>query len=286
MQENLELPAAELERLHAEMVRIRSFEGRVAELFKAGAVKGTAHSYVGEEAIAVGTSAHLRGDDYVASYHRGHGHCIAKGASTDRMMAELMGRATGYCHGLGGSMHVADLRQGHPRRQWHRRRRHAALGRGGAGDPDPGRRPGGHCVLRRRRLESGHLPRVAQSGGGLAAAGAVRVREQPVRALDLVQAHHRRADRSRPAPPATASRGSPIDGNDVLAVHATVGEAIARARAGEGPIAGRGDDLALGPALDARQPARPAHRRRDDPLAGPGPDRPLSSRADRARGRR
>ena len=91
------------------MVRIRSFEERVIEQFQAGAVKGTAHSYIGEEAIAVGTCAHLRDDDYVASYHRGHGHCIAKGARPDRMMAELMGRETGYCRGLGGSMHVADL---------------------------------------------------------------------------------------------------------------------------------------------------------------------------------
>ena len=106
---NLELPAAELERFYADMVRIRSFEERVIEQFQAGAVKGTAHSYIGEEAIAVGTCAHLRDDDYVASYHRGHGHCIAKGARTDRMMAELMGRETGYCRGLGGSMHVADL---------------------------------------------------------------------------------------------------------------------------------------------------------------------------------
>ena len=106
---NLELPPERLERLYADMVRIRRFEERVVELFKAGAVKGTAHSYAGEEAIAVGACAHLHPDDYVASYHRGHGHCIAKGAQTDRMMAELMGRATGYCGGLGGSMHVADL---------------------------------------------------------------------------------------------------------------------------------------------------------------------------------
>ena len=66
--------------LFRSMVRIRSFEERVIEQFQAGAVKGTAHSYIGEEAIAVGTCAHLRDDDYVASYHRGHGHCIAKGA--------------------------------------------------------------------------------------------------------------------------------------------------------------------------------------------------------------
>ena len=84
---NLELPPERLERLYADMVRIRRFEERVVELFKAGAVKGIAHSYAGEEAITVGACAHLRPDDYVASDHRGHGHCIAKGAQTDRMMA-------------------------------------------------------------------------------------------------------------------------------------------------------------------------------------------------------
>jgi 2-oxoisovalerate dehydrogenase E1 component len=91
------------------MYRIRCFEERATELFRKGAIKGTAHSYAGEEAIAAGVCAHLTPDDYVGSYHRGHGHCIAKGANVDRMMAELMGKATGYCGGLGGSMHIADL---------------------------------------------------------------------------------------------------------------------------------------------------------------------------------
>ena len=91
------------------MRRIRSFEERTADLFQEGVVKGTAHSYVGEEAIASAVGSILRDDDYMASNHRGHGHCIAKGAKLDRMMAELMGRDTGYCHGLGGSMHIADM---------------------------------------------------------------------------------------------------------------------------------------------------------------------------------
>ena len=91
------------------MLRIRRFEETATELFKKGMIKGTAHSYAGEEAIAAGTCAHLTKEDYVGSYHRGHGHCIAKGASVDRMLAELMGKSEGYCHGLGGSMHVADL---------------------------------------------------------------------------------------------------------------------------------------------------------------------------------
>ncbi len=98
-----------MEALYTTMRRIRTFEERTTELFNDGVVKGTAHSYMGEEAIASAVCANLDDEDFIASYHRGHGHCIAKGAKTDRMMAELMGRDTGYCRGLGGSMHIADM---------------------------------------------------------------------------------------------------------------------------------------------------------------------------------
>jgi 2-oxoisovalerate dehydrogenase E1 component len=98
-----------LETLYQVMVRIRRFDERTVELFNAGHVKGTAHSYVGQEAVATGACAHLTKDDSVISNHRGHGHCIAKGARLDFMMAELMGREDGYCRGLGGSMHIAAL---------------------------------------------------------------------------------------------------------------------------------------------------------------------------------
>src|SRR5207237_9129603 len=97
------------ESLYTTMVRIRRFDEKTTELFSAGLVKGTAHSYVGEEAVAAGACANLREGDYIVGTHRGHGHCIAKGARVDRMMAELMGRADGYCRGLGGSMHIAAL---------------------------------------------------------------------------------------------------------------------------------------------------------------------------------
>ena len=106
---NLKLPPKQLEDLYVTMRRIRGFDEKVKELFEAGEVKGTAHSYVGEEAIAAAVGAVLNDDDYMASNHRGHGHCIAKGAQMDKMMAELMGRDTGYCRGLGGSMHIADM---------------------------------------------------------------------------------------------------------------------------------------------------------------------------------
>lgn len=91
------------------MMRIRGFEERAKKLFSENKIKGSAHPYVGEEAVAAGACALLRPEDIVVSNHRGHGHCIAKGASIDRMMAELLGRIDGYCHGLGGSMHIADL---------------------------------------------------------------------------------------------------------------------------------------------------------------------------------
>ena len=106
---NITVGAETLRDLYVTMRRIRAFEDKTADLFQEGVVKGTAHSYKGEEAIAAGVCATLRDDDIIASYHRGHGHCIAKGARIDRMMAELMGRQTGYCQGLGGSMHIADM---------------------------------------------------------------------------------------------------------------------------------------------------------------------------------
>ena len=106
---NVTIGAETLRDLYVTMRRIRAFEDKTADLFEEGVVKGTAHSYKGEEAIAAGVCATLRDDDIIASYHRGHGHCIAKGARIDRMMAELMGRQTGYCQGLGGSMHIADM---------------------------------------------------------------------------------------------------------------------------------------------------------------------------------
>ena len=106
---NLTIGAEMLRDLYVTMRRIRAFEDKTADLFQEGVVKGTAHSYKGQEAIAAGVCAALRDDDTIASYHRGHGHCIAKGARIDRMMAELMGRQTGYCQGLGGSMHIADM---------------------------------------------------------------------------------------------------------------------------------------------------------------------------------
>jgi TPP-dependent pyruvate/acetoin dehydrogenase alpha subunit len=95
-------------RAYRQMVRIRLFEEQVNELYTRALMPGLAHLYSGEEAVAVGICEALRIDDYITSTHRGHGHCLAKGASPDRMFAELLGKEAGYCRGKGGSMHIAD----------------------------------------------------------------------------------------------------------------------------------------------------------------------------------
>jgi len=94
------------------MRRIRVFEEKLAELVNAGRLAGFLHLYAGQEAVAVGVCAHLGDRDHLASTHRGHGHCIAKGVDVRGMMAELFGRASGICKGKGGSMHIADLDKG------------------------------------------------------------------------------------------------------------------------------------------------------------------------------
>src|ERR1700739_2224652 len=95
-------------RLYRQMLAIRLFEERVNDLYTRALMPGLAHLYVGEEAVAVGICEALRKDDYITSTHRGHGHCLAKGAAPDRMFAELLGKEVGYCKGKGGSMHIAD----------------------------------------------------------------------------------------------------------------------------------------------------------------------------------
>lgn len=94
------------------MLRIRLFEETVDQLIKAGKVYGTTHLYIGEEAVATGACKALEKSDYITSTHRGHGHCVAKGEDLNRMLAELLGRKHGYCHGKGGSMHIASFSDG------------------------------------------------------------------------------------------------------------------------------------------------------------------------------
>jgi pyruvate dehydrogenase E1 component alpha subunit len=103
------LPKEKLIEMYRMMVKIRLFEEKVFELYAQNLVPGTIHLYTGQEAVAVGVCSALRKDDYITSTHRGHGHCIAKGADVKRVMAEILGKKTGYCKGKGGSMHIADF---------------------------------------------------------------------------------------------------------------------------------------------------------------------------------
>jgi pyruvate dehydrogenase E1 component alpha subunit len=98
--------------MYEQMFKIRTFEEHVNELYQSAKMPGLAHLYIGEEAVAVGVCEALRRDDYITSTHRGHGHCLAKGAAVDRMFCELLGKAPGYCRGKGGSMHIADQDSG------------------------------------------------------------------------------------------------------------------------------------------------------------------------------
>src|SRR3989440_1046390 len=105
---NATLKTEQWMRMYRRMLMIRLFEEQVNELYTRALMPGLAHLYIGEEAVAVGVCEALNPHDYITSTHRGHGHCLAKGAALDRMFAELLGKEAGYCKGKGGSMHIAD----------------------------------------------------------------------------------------------------------------------------------------------------------------------------------
>jgi len=228
------LTADTLRALHRTMVRIRRFDERTIELFLAGIVKGTAHSCVGQEAIAAGACAHLGISDFIVSHHRGHGHCIAKGADVRRMMAELMARSTGYCGGLGGSMHIAALDLN-------------ILGANGVVGAGIGIGTGAAlAALLRGKGQAG----VAFFGDGAANEGIFHealnlasLWKLPIVYLcennqyGLSTAMHESTSIARIADRAASYSmpGVTIDGNDVIAVYEAVGVALARARAGGGP---------------------------------------------------
>jgi TPP-dependent pyruvate/acetoin dehydrogenase alpha subunit len=216
------------------MVRIRTFEDRVYKEFAAGHIPGFVHLYAGEEAIATGACANLGTDDYITSTHRGHGHLIAKGGKTNRMMAELFGKKTGYNKGKGGSMHIAEVDIG-------------ILGADaivGAGIPIAG----GAALS--AKLRGTDQVSVCFLGDG--ACNTSRFHEgvnlASIWRLPIVYVIENNtyaestsvscamniskiADRAA----AYGIPGKIVDGNDVLAVYEAVGEAVARARKGEGP---------------------------------------------------
>lgn len=220
------------------MLRVRRFDERVRELFLAGVVKGTAHSCVGQEAIAAGSCAALREADFIITHHRGHGHCLAKGAEMGRMMAELMGRIDGYCRGLGGSMHVADLSRG-------------ILGANGIVGAGIGLGTGAALAARLRAGDAGSMDcGIAFFGDGAANEGIFHealnlaaLWKLPIIYLcennqyGLSTAVHEASAVPQLSVRAAAygMPGLTIDGNDAHAVLVAVQTAVDRARSGEGP---------------------------------------------------
>ena len=216
------------------MQTIRRFEERASSDFHAGRIHGVVHCYIGEEAVAVGVCAALDTDDRIVSTHRGHGHCIAKGADLDRMMAELYGRADGYCNGKGGSMHIADFRIG-------------MLGANGIVAGGISIAAGAALAAQldgRSRVAIGFFGDGASNAGpfheslNIAAAWklpVVYVCENNLWAVNTPASASVSVANVADRAAAYGIPGVIVDGNDVLAVHAAAARAVARARAGEGP---------------------------------------------------
>ncbi|MGC8604799.1 MAG: thiamine pyrophosphate-dependent dehydrogenase E1 component subunit alpha [Desulfomonilaceae bacterium] len=219
---------------YATMKKIRLFEDKVAELFMSGEIPGFVHLYAGQEAMAVGVIAHLTERDYITSHHRGHGHCIAKGVDIKAMMAELHGKSTGLCKGKGGSMHVADVDKGML----------GANGIVGAGGP-----LACGAGLMAKTLGTDQVT-VCFFGDGAAEQGTMHeamnlaccwnlpvvfVCENNGFAESTPCSYHCSAKNISDRGAAYDMPGVTIDGNDFFAVYEAAGEAISRARRGEGP---------------------------------------------------
>ena len=220
--------------LYRAMLQIRRTEEQLARMYAAGLIHGACHTYVGEEAVATGVCAHLSPGDMVFSTHRGHGHALAKGVSPGALMAELLGRETGVSHGRGGSMHLFAPEVG-------------LMGTSGIVGP---------CILQAAgaayafKLKGLDRVAVAFFGDGATNNGAfheglnmasawglpaVFVCENNLYATEIAYAS---VTRNPSVASKAASYGMPgveVDGNDVLAVFAAAGQAVKRARAGEGP---------------------------------------------------
>ena len=229
-------PRMELEQhlhMYRQMAKIRAFEEQVNELYKGAKMPGLAHLYVGEEAVAVGVCEALHRDDFITSTHRGHGHCLAKGASVNRMFAELLGKEPGYCRGKGGSMHIADPETGN-------------LGANAIVGGSAGIATG--AALSAKMRGSGQVA-VCFFGDGALGQGLLyeAMNMASLWKLPVIYVCEnnlygeytpvRRDDRRRD-PRACSGFGihaESVDGQDVQAVNATMRRLVERARRGEGP---------------------------------------------------
>jgi TPP-dependent pyruvate/acetoin dehydrogenase alpha subunit len=223
-----------LEGLLLRMWQIRAFELRAMELFEENLIRGSVHPYVGMEAIAVGACAALGPDDFITSTHRGHGHCIAKGLDLKLMMAEIVGREDGYCRGRGGSMHITAIDKGMLGADAIVAGSSAIAVGAAHGLRLQGRDGVVLCFFGDGAANQGILHEACNLGAVLSAP-TVFVCENNEWAISTpATASTRIADIADRA----AGYGMPgvvVDGNDVLAVRAVTGEAVARARGGDGP---------------------------------------------------
>jgi 2-oxoisovalerate dehydrogenase E1 component len=228
-----------------QMWEIRLFEDRVYDLLGRDVIKGASHLYAGEEAVAVGAISMLRDDDLITSTHRGHGHCHARGASIakteeekqahyNRMMAELCGRQTGYCRGRGGSMHIADVERGNL----------GATGIVGGNLPVATGAALAQEILGTDRVVLCFFGDGASQTGnfheslnlaGLWKLPVVYIVENNLYGMSVPLAQAAAIPSIADRAYAYAMPGIAVDGMDVLAVREAVGQAVARARQGEGP---------------------------------------------------
>jgi pyruvate dehydrogenase E1 component alpha subunit len=220
--------------LMRKMLEIRFFEEKIVDQYARGTVPGLAHLYIGEEAVAVGACANLKEDDMITSTHRGHGHCIAKGADLNRMMAELFGKKDGYCKGKGGSMHIADMEIGML----------GAMGIVGSGGPIAV-----GAALAAKKRKSGQVvicffgDAATNTGAFHESANFASLNRLPVvfvceNNLYGISVSMKRHTRVKQIADRAAGYNMPsvtVDGNDVLKVYGTVKKVVEAARKGKGP---------------------------------------------------
>ncbi len=219
--------------IYSQMLRIRKFEEQVNQLYQSARMPGLAHLYSGQEAVAVGVCEALRIDDYLTSTHRGHGHCLAKGAAIDRMFAELLGKSAGYCRGKGGSMHIADPETGN-------------LGANAIVGAGAGLATGAGLSIKMRGTDQ---VAVAFFGEGAMGQGLIyevmnmaALWKLPVvyvcennRYTEYTSFREVMAGELRDRPAAFGIQVEQADGQDVRAVHSVAMRLIERTRHGEGP---------------------------------------------------
>jgi len=220
--------------MYERMQLIRTFENRVKVEFGKGKIPGFVHLYAGEEAIAVGICTNLTDADYMTSTHRGHGHCVAKGVDPHGMMAELFGKATGTCKGKGGSMHIADMNKG-------------MLGANGIVGGGPPLACGAGLTAKFNKTDQ---VTICFFGDGASAQGTLHeslnlasiwklpvvfVAENNGYAESTPAHYHCSVENIADRAAGYNMPGVTIDGNDIFAVHEAASQAIARARAGQGP---------------------------------------------------